>query len=194
MDGARNNAQRNAATTAQSFQQVLALYPELHRLAEGFMRRERRDHTLQPTALVHEAFLRLRCGGDLGGGIPSDGESGEPAYDEFLCAASRAMRVILVEHARKRLARKRGGGRAREPLDESCPAPGGCPEDLLALDEALQRLQALDPPLARIVELRFFIGLDMPAIAEVLGVSTRTVERGWRAARTWLYHALNEGP
>jgi RNA polymerase sigma factor (TIGR02999 family) len=168
---------------AQSLRHVLAIYPELRRVAAGLMRRERRDHTLQPTALVHEACLRLQRQGLLT----------EPRHADVMAAAARAMRFILVEHARQKRARKRGGTARRQPLTAVPPRMPDNQVDLLALDEALTRLQELDPERARIVELRFFLGLETGAVATILGTSERTVERGWRAARTWLYHALNEG-
>ena len=151
-------------------------------MAAGLMRRERRDHTLQPTALVHEACLRLHRQGLLA----------KPQQAELLAAAARAMRFILVEHARQKRAQKRGGAGCRQPLTTVPPSAPDDRLDLLALDEALTRLQELDPERARIVELRFFLGLDTTAVAAMLGASARTVERSWRAARTWLYHALHE--
>jgi RNA polymerase sigma factor (TIGR02999 family) len=169
-------------SAAQSLRQVLAIYPELRRMAAGLMRRERSNHTLQPTALVHEACLRLHRQGCLA--------SAEQAG--LLSAAARAMRVILVEHARRRRAQKRGGTCSRQPLTGIAPIEPDDGLDLLALDEALERLRTFDPELAGIVELRFFLGLDTASVATLLNVSTRTVERGWKAARTWLYRTLGE--
>ena len=159
---------------------ILSAYPELRALARKLMGRERSSHTLQPTALVHEAYMRLMRQDGL-----RDADRGT-----ILSAAARAMRNILVDHARGKHARKRDAGLARRALDDALKWYDRQPLDLIALDEALQQLQKLDPELATIVELRFFIGLDTEAVAAALGVSTRTVERGWRAARIWLYQAL----
>jgi RNA polymerase sigma factor (TIGR02999 family) len=152
------------------------VYAELHRLARGYMRDERAQHTLQPTALVHEAWMRLF-------GAP------DPAWNDrmhFVAVAARAMRQVLVDHARRRGADKRGGGMTREPLDSAVALFEGRGADLVELDEALQNLRDLDPDLGRIVELRFFGGATNAEIAGILAVSTRTVERGWRTAQAWL--------
>jgi RNA polymerase sigma factor (TIGR02999 family) len=160
------------------------IYRELHGMASRYMDGERLGHTLQPTALVNEAFLRL-----VGDGAPSyDGEA------HFFNLAARAMRNVLVDHARQRAADKRGGDRQREPLDDALAAyreRGIC---VLAVHEALERLQELDEPLARVVELRFFAGLPLPRVAESLGVSLRTAERSWFSARAWLRRELDGGP
>jgi RNA polymerase sigma-70 factor (ECF subfamily) len=161
-----------------------ALYRELRQLAASTMRSERHDHTLQPTGLVHEAYLRL---------------SDEPLTLEnrrhFFQAAAVAMRRILVEHARARGAQKRGGDARRLPLDEvDVAADGGLAHmDLAALDDALTRLAALDPRQARIVELRYFAGLTVEEAADVLALSPRTVKREWQMARAWLRRAI-DGP
>lgn len=159
------------------------VYAELRRLAEARMRRERPDHTLQATALVHEAFLRL-TGSDA------------PAWEDrthFFAVAARVMRRLLVDHARARGYAKRGGGVRRVSLDEAVELSEEPGEDLLALDAALTRLAALDPRQHQVVELRFFGGLSVEETAEVLGVSAVTVKRDWRAARAWLYAELAEG-
>jgi RNA polymerase sigma factor (TIGR02999 family) len=159
------------------------VYNELRALARGVMRRERRNHTLQPTALVHEVWLRL-AGSDR---QPWRGRA------QFLAIAARSMRQILIEHARKRMAGKRGGDWQRITLDEQVSAAPskGTQVDLLALDAALERLKALSSRQARIVELKYFGGLTGREIAEVLGVSTTTVENNWATAKAWLFRELN---
>ncbi|MBU0640690.1 MAG: sigma-70 family RNA polymerase sigma factor [Planctomycetes bacterium] len=156
------------------------VYDELHRLAAGQMRRERPDHTLQPTALVNEAYLRL-----IG-----RGEARWQNRAHFFGAAAEVMRRILVDHARARLAAKRGGERARLPLDEMLDWTDEQPWNVIAIDEALQELETLDPQRSRIVNLRFFAGLTSEQIAEMLGISVRTVKRQWRYTRAWLYRAV----
>ena len=160
---------------------VAVLYPELRALADRQLRGERANHTLQPTALVHEAFLRL---------VEGEGPEWE-GRRHFLAVAARAMRRVLVDHARSRNAAKRGGGAARLPLDDALMLYEDRATDLLALDEALDRLDGLDNQLGRIVELRFFGGLTNREAGEVLGLSTRSVERGWSTARAWLRGALS---
>ena len=152
-----------------------AAYGELRRLAAGLMRRERQGQTLQPTALVHEAYLRL-----AGAGTPWTDKR------HFVGIVSRSMRQILVERARARGAQKRWAGLDRVTLSEHLAAFAEDDQMLPALDEALTRLEQIDPEQARIVELRFFGGLSNPDVAEVLGRSLRTVELEWRLAKTWL--------
>ncbi len=159
------------------------LYDELHALAVRQMRGERRDHTLQPTALVHEAYLRL-----LG-----DREVCFRDRTHFFGAAAEVMRRVIVDHARKHLAEKRGGGCRKVPLDGQLVWREDRPEDMLVVDEALTRLAGIDPEKSRIVELRFFAGLNVDETAAVLGVSPRTVKRKWRFARAWLYREIGEG-
>ena len=161
---------------------LAAVQRELHGLAAGHLRRERPDHTLQPTALVNEAYLRL----------VAQRERNWETKGHFLAIASTAMRRVLLEHARARLAGKRGGGAQRVTLFDVPSALDDEPETLLALDEALEHFATLDPRGARIVELRWFGGLDVEETAAVLEVSTRTVERGWRAAAAWLRARLEE--
>jgi RNA polymerase sigma factor (TIGR02999 family) len=160
------------------------VYEELHRLASSYLARERPDHTLQPTALVHEAYLRL---------VPQRGvDWGNRA--QFLGVAAGMMRRILVNHARDRAAGKRGGGRRRVSLSHvELPAAGGeAPDiDLIVLEDALVRLAALDERKAKVVELRFFGGLTMSEVAEVLGISLATVEREWSFSRAWLFDAID---
>jgi RNA polymerase sigma-70 factor, ECF subfamily len=152
------------------------VYQELRRLAAGYLRRERPGQTLQPTALVHEAYLRLM----------KDRPDRWQNRAHFCAIAAHSMRQILIERARARDATKRGGGGARVTLDEGM-APGAAPSfDLLALDEALERLAAMDATHARIVELRFFGGLTIEETAEALELSPATVKRHWSAARAWL--------
>lgn len=158
------------------------VYAELRRLARRAMSRQAPGHTLQTTALLHEAWLRLEK-------VGARWESEE----HFLAVAARAMRSVLVDHARRRSADKRGGGRQRVDLDDLVDVLQQRSADLLALDEALAELARLDEELGRIVELRFFGGLKHPAIADLLGVSLRRVERGWSTARSWLYTRLSSG-
>jgi RNA polymerase sigma factor (TIGR02999 family) len=162
--------------------QLLPLvYDELRRLAAHRLAHEAPGQTLDATALVHEAYLRLVAG--------TGGESGEVRFDgrgHFFAAAAEAMRRILVENARRKRRLKRGGDRARRPLDEAellAPEPS---EDVLALDEALRELAATDHAAADLVQLRYFGGLSIPDAAKVLGVSHRTAERLWTFARAWL--------
>jgi RNA polymerase sigma factor (TIGR02999 family) len=160
------------------------VYDELRRLAARYMRCERSDHTLQPTALVHEAFLKLFESKD----IDWQGRA------HFFAVASRTMRRILVDHARRVHAGKRSGDRNGVPLDSAFLYAEERPAELIALDEALQRLSELDPRQCRIVELRFFGGLSVEEAAEILGVSERTIKREWSVARAWLYGELSKHP
>jgi RNA polymerase sigma-70 factor, ECF subfamily len=156
-----------------------ATYAELRHIAGRHMRRERANHTLEPTALLHEAVLRL-----FGGEVPELQDR-----HHFLRAASRAMRHALVDHARARGAAKRGGGVEITRIDDVAD-PGAAPLDVLGLDDALRRLALADPRCAQVVELKFFTGLEVEEIAEVLGISTATVKRDWRFARAWLAQEL----
>lgn len=153
---------------------------ELHRLAAGYMRRERPDHTLQATALVNEAYLKL----------VEQRETNWQNRSQFFAIAASLMRRILVDHARKGGAGKRGAGQRPLPLDEALVLGGERDEALLALDEALERLQRLDPRQVRILELRFFGGLSVDETAEALDVSPRTVDREWKLAQAWLRREL----
>ncbi|MCA9290468.1 MAG: sigma-70 family RNA polymerase sigma factor [Phycisphaerales bacterium] len=167
----------------QAASQLLPLvYDELRRLAHQRMAAEPADHTLQATALVHEAYLRL-----VGDADAANWDS----RGHFFAAAARAMRRILIERARRHAAAKHGGGRQRvsfnriddEPDDETGV-------DLIALDEALTRLESEDPRLSQIIMLRYFAGLTVDQTAQHLGVSSRTVKRDWTVARAWLYHEI----
>jgi RNA polymerase sigma factor (TIGR02999 family) len=163
---------------------VPLVYRELRRRAAGYLRQERRDHTLEPTALVHEAFLRL---------VGQDRIAWQNRA-QFFGVAAQMMRRILVDHARGRRAAKRPGQALKVILDDRIGAtqPRGC--DLLALDQALDELTALDPRLAQIVELRYFGGLSEQEVAEVLSMSRSTVTREWQTARSWLYRYMTRGP
>jgi len=166
----------------EAFRQLVPLLQaELRRIAAGFWRRERASHTLQPTALVNEAYLRL-----LGQHRVS-----WRSRTHFLAVSARLMRRILVDHARRRNYQKRGGGMRRVTLSDVPGVGGPKPLDLLALDEALVELELLDPRQREIVELRFFSGLSHEEIAEALGTSLSTVERQWRSAKAWLFRRLS---
>ncbi len=162
----------------QALDRLLPLvYTELHKQAARYLRKERVGHTLQPTALVHEAYLRLVNQRDV--------EWQNRAHFFGICA--QLMRRILVDHARERQAEKRGGGgMVRVTLDERVAAVEEREVDLLALDEALTRLAAMDERLARVVELRFFSGLNVEETAEVMDVSPATVKLDWSMAKAWL--------
>jgi len=156
------------------------VYGELRRLAGHYLRKERSDHTLQSTALVHEAYLRLA------GQSPPEWQN----RAHFFGIAARIMRQILVEHARARDAAKRGGGACRLTLDAAVAISDRTDVDILELDRALTGLAELDPQQSRIVELRFFGGLTIEDTSEVLGISPATVKRDWVTARAWLYRAM----
>ncbi len=155
------------------------VYEELHRMAERQLRRERSDHTLQPTAIVHEAYLRLLARQD------EDWQN----RTHFFAVAAQSMRRILVDHARARGAKKRGG-RGTRWLIETAAMTEPRAVDLMAVDDALVKLSALDAEQSRVVELRFFGGLTEDQAAEVLGVSSRTVRRKWTLAKAFLYREL----
>lgn len=164
---------------------VPLVYAELRRMAAARMRSERDGHTLQPTALVHEAWLRLM----------KQHASGWQNRDQFFAIAAQAMRRILVDHARRRHAAKRGDGDAAVDLDELARRlTVTLPDDrLLALDDALRNLALLDARQARIIELRFFGGLSVEETASVLAISPTTVKREWATGRAWLYRAMQGG-
>lgn len=161
-----------------------AVQNELHRVARGYMRRERSDHTLQATALVNEAYLRL---------VDQTRVTWKNRA-HFIGVAARLMRRILVDHARQRAAKRRGAADLRVTLTENIAAPEERNLDLVALDEALERLEALEPRQARVVELRFFGGLTSGETAEALDVSPVTIKRDWVAARAFLFRELKGRP
>jgi RNA polymerase sigma factor (TIGR02999 family) len=156
------------------------VYGELRRLAHHYLQRERSDHTLQSTALVHEAYLRLA------GQNPPQWQN----RAHFFGIAAHLMRQILVEYARGHAAAKRGGGACKLALDEANELPQQLDVDVIALDGALERLTALDAQQSRIVELRFFAGLTIEDTSEVLGISPATVKRDWTSARAWLHREI----
>lgn len=157
-------------------------YDELHRLAKHYLRGEWASNTLQPTALVNEAYLRL---------IDQSRVSWQ-GRTHFLAVGAQAMRRILVDHARAKGRAKRGGGRQRIALDEGLTISPERDADLLAVDDALDKLRQIDPRQAQIVELRFFGGMTVEEVAVVLGVSKRTVENEWTIIRAWLRRELSE--
>ncbi|MBX3380011.1 MAG: sigma-70 family RNA polymerase sigma factor [Phycisphaeraceae bacterium] len=164
--------------------EATALYRDLRRLAAGLLNSEQAGHTLQPTALVHEAFLRLV--------EESSGSAGAMNSLSAMGIAMRVMRHVLVDHARKQKAEKRGGGRARslEGVDEPGEAESLPLIDILVLNEALDRYEQLDPRGAQVVQLRFFAGMTVAEVATVLGIGISTAEEEWRVARAWLAKEL----
>lgn len=162
-------------------QKLLPLvYDELHRQAMRFFSRERAGHTLQPTALVNEVYLRLM----------KQREASWQNRAQFFAVAAQMMRRILVSHARARQAAKRGGAEQRIMVTEELALAPQRDVNLLALDEALQKLEAIDLEKSRMVELRFFSGLSVAETAEVMGVSPRTIDRQWQTAKAWLYREI----
>ena len=169
----------------QAAEELLPLvYDELRKLAAQKLAQERPGQTLQATTLVHEAYLRLVDGEN----IPCWNSRGH-----FFAAAAEAMRRILVDQARRRRSRRRGGAAKRHPLARLDPAVPAPDEELLAVDEALERLQKLDPPKAELVKLRYFAGLTIPEAAQALGISVPTANRYWAYARAWLHEELAGG-
>ncbi len=167
---------------ATAFEKLIPLVqPELQRLAHHYMSRERPGHTLQTTALLDDAYLQLA-------------DNSHPQWQNrahFFAAAAQSMRRIMVDHARQRQALKRGGGAVRVTLDEAAAVTETRADELLALDEALEKLATFDHRKAQVVELRYFGGLTMEEIAEVLKIHVNTVTRDWTAARAWLLAALS---
>jgi RNA polymerase sigma factor (TIGR02999 family) len=157
-----------------------AVYAELRRLAQRELRRERANHSLEPTALIHELYL----------GLIDQRRTKWENRAHFFGVAARLMRRILVDHARARHALKRGGGAPTVQIDAADDVPGSTHVDLLELDQALERLAARSPEQGRIVEMRFFAGLTVEETAHVLGRSPRTVKREWRLAKAWLFREL----
>ncbi len=162
------------------------VYSELRRQAKGHLRRERDAHTLQPTALVNEAYLRL---------VDQSGVDWQ-SRDQFYAIAAQAMRRVLVDHARKRLAEKRGGDRVFVQLDSELEVADVLSEksqDVIALDDALHTLTEIAPRQAEVVALRFFAGLTIAQVAGILGLSPATIKTDWQIARAWLFRELNPG-
>ena len=163
--------------------QLLPLvYDELHRLARSYFRRERGEHTLQPTALVHEAYIRM-----------VDQRAPMESRGHFMAVAATQMRRILLDYARKHRAARRGGAGQKVLLEDTMAICEQQPVDMIALDQALTRLGALDSTQARLVELRFFGGLSVEETAEAMGVSPATVKRSWSSARAFLHREIAGG-
>ncbi len=171
----------NGPDSAATCKIVGEVYDELRRIAQHAMNNERAGHTLQATALVNEVYLRLEA---------SDRRWNSRAH--FFAAAAEAIRRILIDHARGKSAAKRGGGHVRIQMSDALAVAGAGEVDLLDLDEALGELQKVDPRMAQIVELRFFGGLDVGEVADILGFSKRTIEGDWTTARAWLRSRLGE--
>jgi RNA polymerase sigma-70 factor, ECF subfamily len=156
------------------------VYQELHRLARSYMRRERAEHTLQPTALINEAYLRL-----------AQGDIDWQNREHFIGVAARVMRRVLVDYARQHNAEIRGGGLKRVELEEWLAISPERIDEVVSLDEALSRLAEENPRQARVVELRYFGGLSVEQIAALLGIAERSVKRDWAVARVWLFRELS---
>ncbi|HEU4389319.1 MAG TPA: sigma-70 family RNA polymerase sigma factor [Blastocatellia bacterium] len=172
----------SSAGDREALNKLLPLvYDEVRRLANSYLRREQAGHTLQPTALVHEAYLRL-----IDQNVPWQNRA------HFMGVAAQMMRRVLIDHARSRLASKRGGGAVKVALDDAIDLSDERAGELLALDEALTELAEFDPDRARVVELRYFAGLSIEETAKVLGVGTATVIRQWRMTRAWLYDRVSK--
>jgi RNA polymerase sigma-70 factor (ECF subfamily) len=169
----------SVCTQRQAFSGFCNLYPSLRRVAADLMRRERFGHTLQPTALAHEAYLRLMA----------DHRQNWTDDRHFFSTMVRYMRNVLVDHARKRLSERNGGQQRHVPLNEFT-MPGNASEPVLRLDEIIQQLESIDGRVARIVELSYFGGFTHEEIAGLLGVTTRTVQRDWEFARAWFHDLL----
>ncbi|HPF38989.1 MAG TPA: ECF-type sigma factor [Phycisphaerae bacterium] len=185
IDATRLLARVNDGDSSAANALLPLVYAQLRAIAGGYFRGEPADQTLQPTALVHEAYLKL---------VRST-ESDWQSRMHFCAVAATAMRQILQDRARRRRARKRGGGAQREPLTDQIQTPAnGATLDILTLNDALEKLEELSPRKARIVELRFFGGLTIEQVASVLDVSHTTIENEWRVARAWLSRELGEEP
>ncbi|UCF35137.1 MAG: sigma-70 family RNA polymerase sigma factor [Phycisphaerales bacterium] len=187
-ESSEQSVSHQLAAARQGDQQAIGalfrlLYDDLRMMAARYMQQERAAHTLQATALVHEAYLRL---------VDRQVANWQDRA-HFLAVAAQAIRRVLVDHARGRGRKKRGGGHKEITLSTSMAIAGGQNVDLLALDEALNHLSETDPLEAHIVEMRFFAELTVEEIAEVLGISDRSVRRHWNYAKTWLYRELRKG-
>jgi RNA polymerase sigma factor (TIGR02999 family) len=172
-------------------QLVPALYQELRQLAAFKLSREKPGQTLQPTALVHEAYLRL-AGQHRQASLRGEGANWK-SRTHFFAAAAEAMRRILIENARRKHRLKRGAGLQRVDLSEGEAASGQSPQDLIAVDEALSKLAEIDKTKAELVKLRYFAGLTLDQAADVLGISPTTAKRHWTYARAWLYKTITSG-
>jgi RNA polymerase sigma-70 factor, ECF subfamily len=159
------------------------VYAELHRLATSYMRRERQDHTLQPTALINEAYLRL-----------AKGDLSWQNRQHFIGVAANVMRQVLVDYARAHNAEMRGGRLQRVELEEGLAISDERTDEVLSLDDALHRLAELNPRQAQVVELRYFGGLSIEQIAGLLAIAPRSVRRDWALARIWLFKELRDNP
>lgn len=182
-DFLKETAQWALETGASLTEALPQLYDELREMAGGYLRQERSGHTLQPTALVHEAYLRLREQRNVDWGNRS----------QFLAIAARMMRRILVDHAVARRTAKRGGGSMKVSLDDALQIFEEQEVSTLALHDALQDLEVLDSRQAQVVEMRFFGGLTVPEIGEVLSISPATVKREWNVAKLWLEREMTAG-
>src|SRR5215472_10461589 len=179
-----NSADAMEPDEIQTTEQLLPLvYAELRRLAAHKMAGENPGQTLQPTALVHEAWLKL------GGGENRHWQN----RNHFIAAAAEAMRRILTDNARRKLRVRHGGGQQRVDLDDCAEAVKSKDEQVLAVDEALEKLACLDPQRAEVVKLRYFVGLTISEVAEVMGISEPTAKRYWAFARAWLYEEIRRG-
>ena len=174
---------QDGATSAGD-QLLRLVYEELRRLAAAQMAREKPGHTLQPTALVHEAWLRL---------VDADGKADFENRAHFFSAAAEAMRCLLIDTARRKLAARHGGGQQRMDLDGIEIAAPDTDERVLAVHEALEKLAAVDAEKAEVVKLRYFVGMGVEETAEALGISERTARRHWTFARAWLFDSIRQG-
>jgi RNA polymerase sigma factor (TIGR02999 family) len=172
----------NAGDAAAAERLLPLVYKELHRIAEAYMRRERLDHTLQATALIHEAYLRL-----MGGKIDFDNRG------HFIGLAAHVMRRVLVDYARQHNAERRAGGLRRVEMEDELAISPERLDEVLILDRAMERLKEKNPRQAQVVELRYFGGLSVDQIAAILGVAPRSVKRDWSLARMFLYSELRPG-
>lgn len=172
---------RWAAGDQEAFERLMPLvYDELRGMADSFLRHERGDHTLQPTALVHELYLRM---------VDQDRANWQDRA-HFFSVAAKMMRRILVDHARKQITGKRGSRAVHLPIEDALDQPGAPSRTLLAVDAALSRFAEFDPERSRVVEMRYFGGFDLEEIADLMQVSRTTVKRHWSVARMWLHREL----